>query len=498
MAKTVKKKEERIKLSDDDFNFDSELDIPEFNFDEPKIKNDREPVSKILTNIKEGAADAFSDNSFLRRMMREALPRELGEAADVVSTVDTSIKDLYSTAVKEVKPAMGSLSKSVDRLLPDTMKRTKGILKRIQDWSDEPKFSRYDKKEIEEKNLALNIADVFKFQMEEEAKQRAEDKTEDKIQESLELIKHRDQQTTFNSINYNLSRLAQYQDKVTSAYQKKSLELQYRSYFLSTEALEESRQSNVSLEANLKAIAKNTALPEYVKLRSSERLKDLMRTKAMESLFSSSAKFFSDAINNVKSMGKEAIDTAREGFSMGAEAADMAGDARDMHASMGLEGENKTAKDMILSHGVRAGIQGFAMKMSGFLRDAITNTVGGGSKVNDLAYGFSNIPQTINKFANTRSYDESFIEGVGKDALGAMFKSSGPDTTLETDSFSISDKPALYTELTSKSITEIIPGYLARIPIFTVFSNVEVALRANVFQDARSAFFVLNPSRFVM
>lgn len=463
MAKTVKKKEERIKLSDDDFNFDSELDIPEFNFDEPKIKNDREPVTKILGSIKDSAVDAFADNSFLRRMMREALPKELGEAADVVSTVDTSIKDLYGTAVKEIKPAMGSLSKSVDRLLPDTMKRTKGILKRIQDWSEEPKFSRYDKKEIEEKNLALNIADVFKFQMEEEAKQRAEDKSEDKIQESLDLIKHRDQQTTFNSINYNLSRLAQYQDKVTSAYQKKSLELQYRSYFLSTEALEESRTANVSLEANLKAIAKNTALPEYVKLKKSEALKELIRTKSMESLFHSTTKFFSDAVKNVKSVGKEAIDAAREGFSMGAEAADMVGDARDMHASMGLEGNVPTVKDMILSHGVKMGVQGFAMKMSGFLRDVITNAVGSGSKVNDLAYGFSNIPQTINKFANKRSYDESFIEGASKDVLGAMFKSAGPDTTLETDNYSISDKPAMYTELTSKSITEIIPGYLARI-----------------------------------
>lgn len=464
------KQTKKSKLKErDPFDLDDDLNFPEDDFDIKEPKDDRKPSAKIVGTVKEAAKDTFKDAGFLRKLLREAMPPVYGEVEDIGKEVIGGTKELYNTAVKEIKPTISALARATDRLIPETNKTTKGALDRIKKWSDDnaKTYAAEDKDAINEKNISLSLADVFKFQMQEGVKKDSEDKAEGKVQESLNLIRHRDQQTMFGSMSNSLSRLTQYQERITAAYQKKSLELQYRSYFVLAESLKESKSSNELQKANLELIAKNTALPEYVKLRESERIKQFAREKIAESLysnteslFSNTKKFIGGTFGNIKKKGIETIGNVKDSLEMGADMVDMSADMREM---MDYGGEGTSAKEMIAKFGISKFIEFMALKGAQKIRKTIDKNEKISNFAKDTKYFIDNLPNKVSAFANNQNYDDNFALAAGKNALASVLPGSSADLRLNSDNQENGLTASMFTQHTNKSITEIIPGYLARI-----------------------------------
>src|SRR5690606_8385400 len=87
-----------------------------------------------------------------------------------------------------------------------------------------------------------------------------------------------------SSIDENVSRLTQYNERVNQAYQKKSLELQFRSYYTQKELLENTKKYFEVFKTQNEAITKNTGLPDSVKFQGIERLTNVSANKLWDSI----------------------------------------------------------------------------------------------------------------------------------------------------------------------------------------------------------------------
>lgn len=449
----------KTKLQANELPVEDGLDIPnfEYNFGEPK--DDRSPVHKILAATGRGVKDSFNDSGYIKRIMRASMPPVYGEVDDLVTTTRDNAKRLYNTAAKEIKPSVAELTRATEKLIPEGAVKSKATIKKIRDWAEDYKatpFTDDDKSRIRERNIALELADIFSSQAELQQSHQEENKADSKIKESLSMIQHRESQTFLGQINTGVSRLVQYQDKITQAYQRKTLELQYRSYFVGMESLEEAKRSNEFQKTTLLSIVKNTALPEYVKLKNSERFGEFARNKTIEALFGGAHGFINKAFTNVGNVLKEYTDVAKDAMfsaTMAAENADL----------LKEDFTGRSLKENLVQGGVKGGLQYAGLKMGGRVRELLSKNKRVNKLAGDVKYGVTNLPELVTEYANSDNIEDGFMKSMGKSLLKDFIGNQKPDASLQADGIKGSVDPGMFSKYTNKSITEIIPGFLSRI-----------------------------------
>ena len=150
------------KLELDRFDLDDDLNLPEFNFGTDEVSDDRKPTTKIRDSIKAGARQSLSNPATYQRMMRHALPREYGEAYDDAERIGQNIRRVYKDAVNEIRPAGGDLARTMNTFVPDSMRRTKDTLRKIEKWGQGDPKNKDNTESQREDNIALEIGNVFK------------------------------------------------------------------------------------------------------------------------------------------------------------------------------------------------------------------------------------------------------------------------------------------------------------------------------------------------
>ena len=458
------------KLETDEFNFDDDLNIPDLNFDSEDVVDNRKPTTKIADSIRAGVKQSLKDPALYERMARAALPKEYGTALDDAAKVKEGIKSVYKGAVKEIKPATNDLARAAQAMVPDSMKRVKGVLKRVEEWSkDSPNSAKDDLTGQREDNIALELGNIFKEQMTEQVKARAEDDAKKKVDDALSVIRHRDQMSAFNAMSMDLSRMRQYQSQVTQAYQKKSLELQYRSYYVQADTLEVQRKTALAITARLDAIQKNTGLPDFVKTRSTEYAKEVMRnqfiTSGLGGLFGDRGAKIEKFFENIGTKVREKVSDAAEAMGAAAMGLDAAAMAKDLGGKSGLETGTEMATGMGMNalaakfgRGIRHKMQKGAPKLTGKI-DEFAQT---------YRYAHGNMGGIVKDWS--RSQTDPNMNGLKrgaieflKDLVGDSLSSNATATGMQTDSLRSMREQTGFTNQANKSLTEVIPGLLSRI-----------------------------------
>ncbi len=269
-----------------DLELDYDLDMDDFNFDEPEVKDDRTPVVKIATNIPKGALEGIQDTTFLKNVLKNVLPDGFGQTIDLTDKISDNVKSVYDKAAKEIKPAVKEFKRVAPKLVSQdnkyVPKNVKDLLKRWQE--EQTSTSIQSIEEQRESMLFTQMADIFKQQTEQDVHDRANAEAKDRLQQGIELSRHKDIFSLNNDQAQSLSKIEQYHYNIDLRFKKKALELQYRQLFALQDTLKHLKADAVNKEANLLSIAKNTSLPEYVKLQNTEVLGDVFRTKFAESL----------------------------------------------------------------------------------------------------------------------------------------------------------------------------------------------------------------------
>jgi hypothetical protein len=440
---------------------DDDLDFPDFVFDNPEVEDNRTPTTKVITTGVDSFSNALRDKEKIKKKLLENLPSEYGEAVDLATSGFQDTRNFIDDSIRDIKPVVGSITKSVKAFLPDNLAKR---LDKLEEWA---RVSDYGKgptlEQQREQSIGIELGRIFQEQADQElAKdqaERAEDDAKDKVKLALDFNKHRKEMEALNAISKAVQGTNLYTTRINAQYQKKSLELQYRTLFANRDILETLRKSQADDKALLSAIAKNTGLPEYVKLRSNERLKQEFKNRFVGKTFDTVKGFGNELIENLKREVSGGIETAKT-------MADMLAMGSDMSAMMQEYESKKTL-------GQRASGLGGGL-LAGKLQDVLIGRLGQltrnnpdlAKKIargsNELGYLLENRDRLLR---STQNIDDDH-ENVLLRMLGRTTRNFGPKTDVDTfirrgDSGSYNE-PSLFTNRVAKSITDIIPGYLAK------------------------------------
>ena len=470
-------------LESGEFDLDDLEGLGDFNFGEvdsqtdPEArKKDRHPVSNAFKGSIKGAKDTILDPALMRRVGREVFPKQYGEVADNVGETFSTVSALYNDAVREVKPAAGKVAKQIDKLVPAEYARTKKLTGKLAKMFGVEEETSRDQGPSREEAVLGEIGRLFAMQSEGDDQNRAEDKAEGLAKDEIERQRFESNTSVLSSIASNVARLSTYNDKINLAYQKKSLELQYRSMFAQTDLLDTSKKFFEIFKAQNDAITKNTGLPDYVKLKNSERAMDFARNKFMgtigNSLFGNGA-FIRNGLENIKKAAGAKIKGMTAAFSAASMGLDEIQGARDQAAA--FEGSGVEMPGMAELGGNMAGSMG-AEYLAGKLGKMARNKfVKPGGRIDRLGYKASTM--TMDAASMTRramnsemlkdAEFEGGLKGYGKRALKSglgLLLGGGTDMSLDTGK-GIGDarEDARFDNRTQTSITTVIPGYLGRI-----------------------------------
>lgn len=448
----------------DRFDIDRDLDIPDFNFDGPTTSDDRNPVTKVAAGVMDGIKGSVFNSNQIRNTIKTSLPKSYGEALDLADHAAGTVRSLYHSAADEIRPAVNDLKNVTRRILP----KAEGILPKkigemLKDWSKEkdsgPDLSRERQRDDA---LQMELGSIFKAQAEDDDKKRDQDARRDQLNQGIEQIRHRSLLSVLSGINSGISHQISYQDKITANYQRKSLELQFRSYFVLADILETQRAAAEDTKTVLGNIQKNTGLPDFAKIHASESFHQIARNKFLntvqDSLFGESNGYVKKLIDNIGKSVKSKIKDGIDSFSSITSMADMATSVSD---GMGDEfGPDKYEMGGSLAGNI-AGDYGMG-KFQKWLGKKAQKYPGIVKLGENIRYGLDNSGGLINDHVNDYSTDWGMAEGL-RDFIRENLPNLKPDTSFEVAGIGAMKDADFFNRATNRSIVEIIPGLLSRI-----------------------------------
>jgi hypothetical protein len=507
----AKKKDLKIDSSDvdmsldfDEFNFD---DIDALSSDDTKSKK-RNPVNSAFKGAIKGLKSKSKDTIFLQQLLKESLPNEYGSFIDVSDEVAGNIGSLYNEATKEIKPVAEKAAKFVDRLIPAQYKRTHAIFNRLKKKleSTEYKSSASSPERQREEGLEQTIRSVFEIQAQADAETEASRKAESLLKTKLESDRYISEHQLLNTIATSVSSLHSYNERINAAYQKKSLELQYRSYFVQADFLNAVKAQHETLRIQNEAIIKNTALPEYVKITQAEKFKDLARTKffdtAREGLFGQ-GNFLKEGFSNLRKTLLSQIGVIKDAFEQGITIGEDALEAQETARDSGIDVDNVEEAGNLAGEWAGSKI---ARKAGSKIKKRLSRK---GSKFEKFGHRLSqysnNLPGAISDlkksdFLRERHNTEDDYGRLGgiKNILRSItsaglssFSNNKIDMDLNTGNgiFGLSGATIGYDQASRKSLVTVIPGYLSRIlREIQVFRTGDERQELTVFDSTKDTF----------
>lgn len=458
----------KTKFELDSFEFDRSLDMPEFDFDVKIPKPDGKPITRIGKAAGRGFLDTIKSSAWVRNTLTAALPRGFGSALEFADQSARSIKDLYDSGTKELKPQLNELRRITQRILPKDSDKDSALMKKLRAQADKYEKPGDNRAQVDprEQNVAAVMGEVFGAQQDAQQRRDKVSDIKDNLREGLTQARHKDVIGQLDAIRLAVAKTAAYTTSANANYQRKSLEIQYRSYFMQMDMLAETKRANAINHAHLDAIMKNTALPDIVKLNNSPEKRKMQRNRfiggALRSAFDQKRGFAGDLVGSLKKRAQENILKAAGGFRQGINAADMLLDSRDMAREMGIEMDPlEMGGEMAGQFGANQAGQWLARKLYPHLNKNTKIRKGG----NMLQYGIENMGPLLQDWAKSGKHEGGKWSVLSPliDFLKSGIKGMpGVEKGLDRDNIAGLQEPATFDRHVSKSITDIIPGYLAR------------------------------------
>lgn len=459
----------KTKFELDSFDFDRSLDMPDMDFNIQIPKSDGKPITRVGKAVGKGFLDTIRSSAWVRNTLTAALPRGFGSALEFADQSARSIKDLYDSGTKELKPQLNELRRITGRVLPKDSGKDTEMMKKLRKYADQYEKPGQSAAQVDprEQNLTAVLGEVFGAQQEAQSQRDKVNDIKDNLREGLTQARHKDVVAQLDAIRMAVTKQAAYTTSLNANYQRKSLEIQYRSYFLQMDLLAETKRANAIVHAHLDAIMKNTALPDMAKLNASPEKRKLQRNRfiggALRSAFDQKRGFAADLVKSLQKQAQDKILQAAGGFRQGINAADMLLDSRDMARDMGIELDPlEMGGEMAGQFGANQAGQWLARKLYPYLNKHTRIRRGG----NLLQYGIENMGPLLQDWARSGRQEGGKWSTISplisflKQGIRSM---PGVEKGLDRDNIAGLQEPALFDRHVSKSITDIIPGYLARI-----------------------------------
>lgn len=463
-----------------DIEFDLDLD---FDFDvEPKTRSNKKNPNSPIDHIKEGAVSAlktkFTDPSHYKQMMRNALPKGFSQAWDAADTMVQDTRQLYDQAVKDLLPGMGSIARKVDALTPDAAGRFKQMTRSLNDKlsSELPYDYNSAKENAEESSIERMIGELGGAGFEERQADRETQHARDMLSEHMQQQRFASQQKLLGIVADNTSSVRNFLTTFNVNYQRKSLEIQARSYYALANILKITSEQAVRNKEFQNALLHNTSLPEYAKTSNVQRWKQVSKeqlfNKVNDGLFGKKSRVAAAGERLLKA-GKEKLASSKEALADIDSMLEMLIDGREI-AKMDAEMNGRKYSGWNSVGNLVGSMGGDAISdmISAQLKKAMeknpklmTKSFQAGRFALNPGAAFEKV-RGSKRFKDMGSSDNELTQMLqaGLGGLMDLFAEARPDMTIKNTSIGAEGEDKLHTQMrTARSLNEIIPGYLARI-----------------------------------
>lgn len=460
-----------------EFDFDTDLD---FDF-EPEPRHRAKSDSK-LDQFKEGLTSTlrtkFTDPGHYRSMLRDSLPEGASTVMETVETLGEEVGIMYDDAIKHVRPQLSSVTRKLERLVPDAATRSKRFIKTISEKLSDEMPDHYDsyQKNAEDAGVERLMAqfDLEKFNIDQDEKQRADAK--ELVNQEIDLKRFGVQHSLLSSIAKSTQSTRQYMLSFDSAYKRKSLELQFRSYGALATLVKATADQAEQTKLFQEILVRNTGLPDYAKTIDETTWKSISKgqdfSENEKGLFGSKSRLAA-ARERMSRAGAERIQSIKDRLTDADFFLDQILDAKEVAEQQAeLTGKKYSGSNTaglfageVIGNGitdfVSQKIKDVLSKNPEFMKKAYT---AGRFALNPNSL-FDNIRKS-DIFTKMQMSDNPLVEGMASMLETGMgfFRKPEADMTIKDVSIGSAGENKILTQIrVNRSVVDIIPGYLARI-----------------------------------
>lgn len=282
---------------DFDFDFDDEMDDASFfgdgeSMDFEKNKSNRSPALNATADVAKGISDAVISKQGMKTILTKVLPKSYGEVFEEVSNA----KDNLGYTIGESLESLNSVKKQTQNLLRKAipaadrngLTKLSSLLNKVAGEAEDS----YDNQQesIESKrddSINKTLGELFSLQTKVQQKQKAIDEKKELAKDAIETTRFEGQYRVLASVDASLRQSVLFSNTNTFNYYRKSIELGIRQLHVLSDIYHNQSTSNVTLLKTLNDIKLNTGLPDYVKMKNTEALKQQAKQKFFGGIFSS-------------------------------------------------------------------------------------------------------------------------------------------------------------------------------------------------------------------
>lgn len=461
------KKTKKDGVDELDFGDLDDLDMDEVNFDDSSLDDpDRAPSrSEVAKDMAKQAGTGFVE-SMAKKTAEKALPPEYASNYSDVMDLAGFATDVVDRNKQQLDKSMFKLGKEVKKLLPMQIGLLdKYLAKKEEEFAE---FKQQSEEEMRNASISSELSSIFDQQLDIQKALEAKRSAEDRVETKERLIATKLNLDVLRSIDASVATSAAFETQISKQFFRKSLELQYKSFFVQADMLRTMRDSYKGFTLLLTNIEKNSGLPDYVKLKNTERLADIARTNATQAVYS---QLFSrnKYIQTVKDRLGRAVNDKVTSIT------DSMGDITDALSMMNDGGKGAGLRAL---GGIAAGMGGDTLgemagsRLGGKLQERLKDNKYVNTGANYLK-AFAASPATLMRSLRDKAAErEQEAEGRGSwsSKLYGMAR-AGLDLTAEDrpnigvkrDNYLDHNQPAIFDNKVHRSITEAIPMLLSRI-----------------------------------
>lgn len=459
--------EEDIDLDDLD-GLEDDLDFGDME----DITGDRKPgVAGVAKELgKEGGKGLLS--GLVKGTAKKSLPSSYETNYQTAKDYAEWGKEIADESKGIVNKSAYGLGKEVKKLLPFKIKSLDKYLENYE--TDNIRKAEASEEAMRADSINATLGGIFDKQLETQKFLQADAQAREETEHKREIVSTKMQTDVLHSIDKNTGDMSAFTLQISKEYYRKSLELQFKTYYVQADLLKHSKDYFKGFSLQLDNVVKNTGLPDFVKLKNTESLKEVMRQRAVNSiqgsLFDNNAyvkkvkermgRVVTDGIKNITSK----VDEATEALSSMSSVSDGSSGTLGLLSSVlsstagGVIGDKLSSKipekylDKVKNNRtIQAGgniLDSLANNPKSFLANATARNLDSQAKYEEMEGPLGRIGGLLHKGVG------SLLNTTRPDALGGEVK----DVSVLSHS-----EPAIFDNKVHRSITEVIPLYLARI-----------------------------------
>ena len=282
---------------DFDFDFDDEMNEADYfgdgeSMDFEKNKSNRSPALNATADVAKGISDAVISKQGMKTVLTKILPKSYGEVFEEFSNA----KDNLGYTIGESLESLNSVKKQTQNLLRKAipaadrngLTKLSSLLNKVAGEAEDSYDNQQETIESKRDNsINQTLGELFSLQTKVQQKQKAIDDKKELAKDAIETTRFEGQYRVLASVDASLRQSVLFSNTNTFNYYRKSIELGIRQLHVLSDIYHNQSTSNVTLLKTLNDIKLNTGLPDYVKMKNTEALKQQAKQKFFGGISSS-------------------------------------------------------------------------------------------------------------------------------------------------------------------------------------------------------------------